>query len=325
MSCKCLGCGALIQNSNPNDIGYSKSLEDKYCERCFRIKNYNDYKFVDKDPLDFELIIDKINTTNDLVVLVVDIMSISPSFYELASKIKNDVLLVLSKRDMLSYKISDSKLLSKININCVDKICVSSNKNYNFDELMDKICKHKKSNDVYVVGLTNAGKSTLINKIIYNYTDITDEITTSILPSTTLDSIRIKLMEDLVLIDTPGIIDNSNICNYLSVKDLKKIFPKKEIKPITYQVHGKQFIFIDDLVKIEVLGDCNLTFYFSNQLKIDRMYKDRDCNLVLNNIRCSGNSDIVINGLGFINVKSNVNLNIYTIPNVGVYIRDELI
>ena len=91
MSCKCLGCGALIQVTDSNAIGFSRNIDDKYCERCFRIKNYNDYKFVDKNPKDFDFIIDNINCTNDLVVLVVDIMSISDAFYDLASKLKNDI------------------------------------------------------------------------------------------------------------------------------------------------------------------------------------------------------------------------------------------
>ena len=326
MSCKCLGCGALIQTEDSSAIGFARNIEDKYCERCFRIKNYNDYKSVDKNPADFELIIDNINKTNDLIVLVVDIMSISEAFYDLARKLSNDVLLVLSKRDMLSYKINDDKLLSKINIKCVDKLAVSSGKNYNIDLLMEKIYKYKKSNNVYVVGLTNAGKSTLINKIIYDYTEISDVITTSILPSTTLDSISIKISDDLNLIDTPGIIDKFNICNYLSVKDLKKIFPKKEIKPIIYQVHGKQFIYIDKFAVIETFDDCNLTFYFSNQLKIERFFKDKGYEgLVLNSIECRGNQDVVIDGLGFINVKKFSKISVYALPNVSVYIRDELI
>ena len=326
MNYKCLGCGVVLQDNDVKKIGYVKNLSNKYCERCFRINNYNEYTFVEKDSKDFEKIIEKIIKTNDLVVLVVDIMSINDAFYNLDKKIKNNILLVVSKRDILSYKINDENILNKIKINCIDKIMISSNKNYNLDLLMSKIKKYKLSKNVYVVGLTNAGKSTLINKIIYNYTKLEDKITTSILPSTTLENINISIDNDLTLIDTPGIIDKKNICNYLDVKDLKKIFPKKEIKPITYQIKKIQYIYIEDLVMIETTDDCNLTFYFSNQLKIERLYKKKENdNLVCNNIETKNNCDIVINGMGFINLKKKTTLKVYTLKDVSVYIRDELI
>ena len=50
--------------------------------------------------------------------------------------------------------------------------------------------KYKNSSNVYFVGYTNSGKSTLINKIIYNYSDISSMITTSSLPNTTIDTIE---------------------------------------------------------------------------------------------------------------------------------------
>ena len=162
--------------------------------------------------------------------------------------------------------------------------------------------------------------------MIYNYTDLDILITTSMLPSTTLDTMDIKISDDLTLIDTPGIIDNGNICNYLENKSLKKIFPKKEIKPITYQVKSKQYILVENFIKIECEENCDITLYFSNQLKIERFYKDVEIpNLVKNEVSAFKNSDIVINGIGFINTKKSVKLNIYTLENVDVFVRNELI
>ena len=42
---KCLGCGATLQSTNKNVLGYIK--EDKlnnsnYCERCFKVIHYNE-------------------------------------------------------------------------------------------------------------------------------------------------------------------------------------------------------------------------------------------------------------------------------------------
>ena len=43
MSKKCIGCGAVLQNTDKNKNGYTPKLENKYCMRCFRIANYGDF------------------------------------------------------------------------------------------------------------------------------------------------------------------------------------------------------------------------------------------------------------------------------------------
>ena len=39
---KCIGCGALL-NTNKDEEGYTSNIDNNLCERCFRIRNYNDY------------------------------------------------------------------------------------------------------------------------------------------------------------------------------------------------------------------------------------------------------------------------------------------
>lgn len=324
---KCRGCGAVIQTESKDKEGYSINPDNDLCERCFRIKNYGDYKLVEKDNSSFLNILKKISDTNDLVVLVVDLFSISDRILDLTKYLNNDILLVLTKRDLLPLSLHDEKLLSyknKLGINSVDEVIVSSNKNYNMDLLIDKINKYKKSSNVYVVGYTNAGKSTLINKLIYNYSDLECDITTSILPSTTLNTIDIKLNDELTLIDTPGILDSGNIFNFLNGKELKYITPSREIKPITYQIKNTQYIMIDKYAKV-VTSDNNLTLFFANNLKIDRFYKDKEINLVKHSIKVDANMDIVISGLGFIKVTKKGIVDIYTLDGVDVYTRDSLI
>ena len=188
---------------------------------------------------------------------------------------------------------------------------------------MELINRYKKGKNVYLVGLTNSGKSTLINKIIYNYTDLEANITTSMLPSTTLDTIEIRLSDNLTLVDTPGIIDIGNISNYLDNKMLKNLFIKKEIKPITYQIKRKQYIFIEDFLKFECLENCDMTFYMSNQLKIDRIFKDRKVDLVLRQFSINKACDIVINGLGYIYINKSTKINIFTYDGIEIYIREK--
>ena len=305
---KCQGCGVLCENT--------------LCERCFRIKHYNDYKVVSKTNNDFIPILENVSKSNDLVLLVVDLFNIG-DLSLIRKYLKNDILLVLTKRDLLPKSVSFDKLYNySYEIDYIDKIIISSNKNYNFDELLDKINKYKKSNNVYIVGFTNAGKSTMINKLIYNYSDNKTEITTSPLPSTTLNTIEINL-GDLTLIDTPGLLSEGDIANYVSGEELKKIIPKKEIKPITYQIKGFQTIVVDDYLLIEA-NDIDLTFYVSNNLKIERYYKKINTNLKKHIIEVNHN-DIVVKGLCFIKTNKKSTLNVYTLDKVSVFTRRSII
>lgn len=305
---KCQGCGVLCENT--------------LCERCFRIKHYNDYKVITKTNNDFIPILENISKSNDLVLLVVDLFNIG-DLPLIRKYLKNDILLVLTKRDLLPRSVSFDKLFDyDYGIDYIDKIIISSNKNYNFDELLDKINKYKKSNNVYIVGFTNAGKSTMINKLIYNYSDNKTEITTSPLPSTTLNTIEINL-GDLTLIDTPGLLSEGDIANYVSGEELKKIIPKKEIKPITYQIKGFQTIVVDDYLLIEA-NDIDLTFYVSNNLKIERYYKKINTNLEKHVIEVNHN-DIVVKGLCFIKTNKKSTLNVYTLDKVSVFTRRSII
>lgn len=318
---KCKGCGAFLQDSNDKIEGYTTNINNDLCERCFRIKNYNEYKFIEKNNDDFIDILKDINKTNDLVVLLVDLFNIPINLKEITEYLNNDILLVLTKKDIFSYKIPDVKFLSyNYGINYIDSLVVSSNKNYNFDLLYEKINKYKKSNKVYIVGYTNSGKSTLINKFVHNYSKKNINITTSNLPSTTLNTLEIIINDELTLVDTPGILDNSNI----DVNLLKKVIPKKEIKPITYQVHNKQYIYVEDIIKIES-SDNNLTLYFSNNLKIERKYNDNKKILNEKVIRVKKNEDIVISGIGFIKVTKNETIKISTKNDYLIYTRRSLI
>lgn len=325
---KCVGCGACLQDINESDIGYTSNINNELCERCFRIRNYNDYKFVIKNNEDYINILKNVNITKDLVVLVVDLFNISKDLNQISEYVDNDILLVLTKRDILPKSCYDEnfiKYFDNYNLNIKDTVVVSSNKNYNFDLLFDKINKYKKSNNVYVVGFTNSGKSTLINKILYNYSNNSTIITTSNLPSTTIDSIVVKVNDDLVLIDTPGLLDIGDISNFVDGKTLKKIVPQKEIKPITYQVQDNQTIYIDDLVSINLIGKTSATIYASNKLNIKRNYKEIKDSSNIVELNIDDNCDLVIQGLGFIKFTKKIKVKVYAKKDISIFVRKNLI
>lgn len=329
----CIGCGIKLQDQNVTDEGYTTSLENDICSRCFRMKNYGEYQIVTKSNDEFIEILKSVNDTKDLVVYIVDLLNVSKDINLIREYFDNKVLLVLNKRDILPKSIKDEKVkdyFKKFGLDYEDVCIISTRKNYNVDELLLKIKKYKTSKNVYVVGHTNVGKSTLINTLMKNYSELESNLTISPLPSTTLDKVTIKLSDDLYLIDTPGLVDHGNILNYVGTDLVKKISPKKEIKPKTYQIKAGECLIINDLVRIDyVEGDKNsFTVFVSNDLKIDKlnMYKHEDLkDLYKHELEIGYHKDLVINGLGFIKIVDKAKIDVYIDKDIEIFERDSLV
>ena len=320
---KCIGCGSILQDTDKNKDGYVLDINDKLCQRCFRIRYYNEYKNTIRDNNDYLKILDSINN-DDLVVYVTSLLDIRLDYID---SFKN-VIVVLTKRDILPKSVKDEKLIKyiKSRYNPLEVIVVSSIKNYNIDYLFDILRQYKKKN-IYVVGTTNGGKSTLINKLIKNYSDNDVVITSSMYPSTTLDKIEINIL-GLNIIDNPGLINKGSIVNYIDNNLLKKITIKKEIKPKTYQLNGKGSILIEDLIRLDYdTKGTSMTIYVNNLVNIRFLGKDNNKLLdgKCNKFSLDNNKDIVISDLCFIKFTKNVNLNIYSNYDVLIYERDNLI
>lgn len=314
MNRKCMGCGNILKDDE---------LEHNICNRCFRLKHYGEYHVTNKDNDDYLKIINNIDS-NDLVIYVTSLLNLT--IMDL-SKFKN-VIVVLTKRDILPKSVKDNKIIDyvKNHYNFKDIEVISSIKNYNLDNLISKIEKYNKKK-VYLIGNTNSGKSTLLNKLIENYSESDIDITTSMYPSTTLDTIEVKI-NDIEFIDTPGIIDNGSVINYIDYKMLKKITPKKEVKPRTYQIKGKGSLVIEDLVRIDYeTNDNSMTIYIANSVNILRVGEanPRLKDLPKREFNLKNDKDIVITDLCFIKFVKGLKVKIYANNNINVYERDNLI
>lgn len=313
MSKKCLGCGNLL------DDNYDKDL----CERCFRLKYYGEYQVTNKSNIDYFKILDSISE-NDLVLYITSIFNIN---LEYLKKFKN-VIIVITKKDILPKSIKDLKIINYIKKHYgeYDIEVISSVKNYNLDNLMNKIKKYN-NNKVYLVGNTNSGKSTLLNKMIINYSDNNPSITTSIYPSTTLDVINVNI-DNITFIDTPGIIDEGSIINYIDNNTLKVITPKKEIKPRTYQIKGKGSLIIENMIRLDYEVEIgSMTIYISNDVNIVRVgfNNNKLHELGKREFNLEKRKDIVITDLCFIKLIGLVKVQIYANSNIKIYERDNLI
>ena len=331
---RCLGCGIVLQDQNVLQEGYTTSLDNDICQRCFRMRNYGEYQMVAKSNEEYLEILRGVSETKDLVLYVTNLLNLEKNLDEIRSLIPNKMILVLNKFDVLPKSVKEDKIINYLegeNIHFEEVIVVSAAKNYNMDYLLKKIKYHQTSRNVYVVGHTNAGKSSLINKMIHNYSESTRELTMSPLPSTTLNTISIDIDDYLTLIDTPGLVDNGSILNHVDDKLVKKISPKVEIKPRTYQLRKNQSLIIEGILRIDyVEGEKNsFTLFISNDLKVKRLLnlfhneELKDKNKITYDLKYE--NDLVISGLGFIKIVNKGVIDLYIDKDVETFTRKSLI
>ncbi|MGE8206169.1 ribosome biogenesis GTPase YqeH [Heyndrickxia sp. NPDC080065] len=361
----CIGCGITIQTENPKGLGYApqSSLEKEtiICQRCFRLKHYNEVQDVSLTDDDFLKILNGLGTVDGLIVKIVDIFDFNGSWLPGLHRFvgKNPILLIGNKEDLLPKSVKRPKLINwmkqqakQLGLAPVDVLLVSATKGHSIDEAMEAIDKYREGKDVYVVGCTNVGKSTFINRIIKNVTGENDVITTSHFPGTTLDMIEIPLNDGNALIDTPGIINHHQMAHYVDKKDLKVITPKKEIKPTIFQLNEQQTLFFGGLARLDYIsgGRRSLVCYLSNELKIHRTKIENADQLYENHVgellqppRKDGieefpkliryefmikeaKTDIVFSGLGWVTVNEpGAKVAAYVPKGVNVMLRNSLI
>lgn len=361
----CIGCGALIQTENPEGVGYTppQNLEKEQiiCQRCFRLKNYNEIQPVSLTDDDFLKILNGLGTEEGLIVKIVDIFDFNGSFLPGLHRFvgKNKVLLVANKADLLPKSVKSKKVVNwlrraskELGLQPVDVKLVSAHKGYGMDEVIEVIEQYREGKNVYVVGCTNVGKSTFINRIIKQATGEGNVITTSHFPGTTLDMIEIPLDDGKAIFDTPGIINHHQMAHHIDASELKFITPKKEIKPKVYQQNEGQTLFIGGLARFDFIkGDrSSFTVYVANNLNIhrtklekaDKLYEEHKGKLlsppsekyldklppfVRHEFKIKeAKTDIVISGLGWITAQHpNVKVAVHAPKGVEVFIRPSLI
>jgi ribosome biogenesis GTPase YqeH len=280
-----MGCGVKVQTENPNEIGYAplSALEKEsiICQRCFRLKHYNEVQDVSLTDDDFLKILNEVGKTDALIVMIVDIFDFNGSWLPGLHRFvgNNKVILVGNKVDLLPKSVKHHKLVQwmkneskELGLRPEEIFLVSAAKGVNIRDTAAAIDVFRNGKDVYVVGCTNVGKSTFINRIIKEVTGEQDVITTSHFPGTTLDIIKIPLDDEKSLIDTPGIINHHQMAHFIDKNELKVITPKKEIKPKVFQLNEGQTLFFGGLARFDYISGGRLSFvcYVSNELNIHR-------------------------------------------------------
>ena len=276
MTKKCLGCGATLQDSDSRILGYTPKLSNDLCMRCFKLKHYGE-NLNNSKVQDNASIINHINKTKATVLFLVDFLNINNEIIEYFKKIKNPKYLVITKSDIIPKNILKDKLVANI------KEVYDINEDIYFSSTLSKENINKflsLANDTKVMlcGLTNMGKSSLINKMIGS------DITVSNKENTTQEFIEVASF-----VDAPGFVSN-----------YKVLVAASKIKPITYQLKSKYYLLIGKYF-LASDKDINITLYLPNNIIVEKRRKKAEYTY---NLNISSNEDLVIKGLGFIKFSS---------------------
>ncbi len=269
---KCKGCGVLLQNERPEELGYVIDITKDYCKRCFRLRHYNENLVI---KLEDDLVRNKIKEFNGCIVYIVDCLfyelNISDEIISLLTDKK--LIVILSKIDLLPHNLNIDKYLLKA-YNFINhkfkkvsslEVISTRKKDPNFKELFFEIASEYELKDFLFIGYSNAGKSTIINSLIEK-----ELLTTSYYLNTSVDFNEIK-HNDYRFIDCPGFINKHDLLNYLTPKSIKKVSIQNTLKPLIYQLYSNQLYCIEGLVMIEINSSkASLKLWLSNHLNIHR-------------------------------------------------------
>lgn len=279
---KCIGCG-IVLNDDVSSLGYVPNYvqgKTKYCRRCFDLINYQK---LCNENLNIDTLI---KTFNDIsfegkihIFHILDVLNLDQSIIEKMLEYKDKLTFVVNKMDCLpkSYNTNLTneyiiKTLEDYGFSNPEIIYTSKSNNSSIKRLFKAVSDiSKKKQKSIFIGHTNVGKSSLINAIKkLNYE--TEELTVSPFINTTLNLKKNKI-GNVEIIDTPGLPTTSNILNYLSPENIKKVTNFKNNRSINFFLKAEQSIMLEGLGYLTyVAGEqANITFYVSNELHLERV------------------------------------------------------
>lgn len=222
----CGGCGSLLHCQDVGLPGYLPSelfknctaaeLKALKCQRCHFLETFNVALNVNVAPEDYTLLLSRIKDQRVLVLVLVDVTdfpcSLWPNILDVIGT-KCPVIVVANKVDLLPRDSSQfvtyvqkwlknaikESPLAKANVKHVSLI--SAKTGFGIESLITRMHSHWYSRgDVYLLGCTNVGKSTLFNTLLRSdyckvqAVDLVLRATTSLWPGTTLNLLKFPIM-----------------------------------------------------------------------------------------------------------------------------------
>ena len=270
----CQGCGQVMQDRNPNESNYVLNLEFELCMRCFRWRHYKDLPLLIKPIVNVKQHTSLTLPEHDELLVVVDAFFLKETLLPLIPWMEHDkkVTICVTKKDILAKQISDQQVIQHVksllpkNLKSIDVIVFSTKIKSSIDKARLYFDRKPTGYKVALIGMINAGKSSLLNALLAD-----SSLTTSPYPQTTLDPV-VRPYKHMVLIDTPGLSNYQHLFYHMDPKIYQRTIPTTTIKPIVYQLIHQQSIVIDDLCVINVSSQekVSITVYVAATLNVKR-------------------------------------------------------
>ncbi|XP_043797874.1 nitric oxide-associated protein 1 isoform X3 [Apis laboriosa] len=226
-SIPCGGCGALLHCKDPEIPGYlplelfskndDEDLKSTICQRCHFLKFYNAALEVKVSIEDYPNLLKVIKTKKCAIILIIDLTDFPCSIWPDLKSIMHPftpIFLVGNKIDLLprdSPKFLENikQLLANtvVHVTGVKKEnithiqLISAKTGFGIEELINKLqYKWRYKGDVYLVGCTNVGKSSLFNTLLNSdyckvkAIDLVQCATISAWPGTTLNLLKFPIL-----------------------------------------------------------------------------------------------------------------------------------
>lgn len=151
---------------------------------------------------------------------------------------------------------------------------VSAFTGLNLKRVAQAINELRKERDVFVMGLSNVGKSSVINKlwpILNDSNSKNSRATVSNVPGTTVASLGLPFSDGTLFYDTPGIMPEDGLARVLSLNDYTTALPKKRLRPRLKRVRLGETLFIGGYARIDFLRGpsfVNLLTYAASELDL---------------------------------------------------------
>ena len=244
---RCHSCGAILQSDNKKEAGFiSKSVIEAgapkipYCNSCYeKMLTLNQGALnqeVDKEVLK---ILKDATATDALILWVVDLFTFNGTLNpDIVKKVKKlNVVVIGTKKDLFPPFASEESLrrfiderFSDIGINPIDIEIVGNEASFNPLEFAKKIDGFRKGHDVYMIGNSNSGKTTMINKFLKVYNNKTKwPIKTELYPNTNVNVLEIPLSNSSFFYELPDLSNATSVFSKVE-KDVQKIIvPHKQV------------------------------------------------------------------------------------------------